>query len=114
LATRRRGGVREPAAIPLALLVLVLLSLAATPDQNAISRHMEAEADWMALQTTRDPAAMSSLFQRVATTGLGGPSPPTFAHVTFESHPTLMQRIAMARAWRLRQQARTRPSPAGS
>jgi STE24 endopeptidase len=100
LVVRRRGGMREPAAMPLALLVLVVLNLVALPFQNAISRHMEAEADWVALQTTRDPAAMESLFRRFATTGLGDPSPPTAAYVAFEDHPTLMQRIAMARAWR--------------
>ena len=103
LAARRRGGMREPAAMPLALLVLVVLNLVALPFQNAISRHLESEADWMALQTTRDPAAMESLFRRLAKTGLGDPSPPTAAYLAFDDHPTLMQRIAMARAWRERE-----------
>ncbi len=103
LAARRRGGMRRPAAMPLAILVLVALNFAAMPLENAISRHMEAEADWMALQTTRDPGAMESLFRRFATTGLGDPSPPTVAYLAFENHPTLMQRIAMARAWKQRQ-----------
>ncbi len=101
-ATRRRGGMREPAAVPLAIFVLVALSIASLPLENAIARHMEAEADWVALETTRDPAAMESLFRRFATTGLGDPSPPTIAYLAFENHPTLMQRIAMARAWRER------------
>jgi STE24 endopeptidase len=102
LAVRRRGGMREPAAMPLAILVLVVLSLASLPVQNAISRHMEAEADWVALDTTRDPGAMESLFRRFADTGLGDPSPPTAAYLAFSDHPTLMQRIAMARAWKAR------------
>ncbi len=102
LAVRRRGGMREPAAMPLALLVLVVLNLVALPFDNAISRHMEAEADWVALDATRDPNAMESLFRRFATTGLGDPSPPTVAYLAFENHPTLMQRIAMARAWKAR------------
>jgi STE24 endopeptidase len=99
LAARRRGGMRQPAAMPLALLVLVALDLAALPLRNAISRHLEAEADWVALETTRDPDAMESLFRRFAATGLGDPSPPAPAYVAFADHPTLMQRIAMARAW---------------
>ena len=103
LATRRRGGMREPAAMPVALLVLVVLNLLALPFQNAISRHMESEADWMALQTTRDPTAMQGLFRRFATTGLGDPSPPTLAYLAFDDHPTLMQRIAMAKAWETRE-----------
>ena len=45
--TRRRGGMREPEAVPLALLVLVVLSFLALPLNNMITRHMEAEADWV-------------------------------------------------------------------
>ena len=42
LITRRRGGMREPLAVPLALLVFVVLQMLALPLQNAITRHMEA------------------------------------------------------------------------
>jgi STE24 endopeptidase len=98
-ATRRRGGMREPAAMPLALLVLVALTLAATPLENVISRHMEAEADWVALQTTRDPESAKELFRSFADTSLGDPTPPGWAYVLLESHPTLLDRIAMAEAW---------------
>jgi STE24 endopeptidase len=102
VAARRRGGMREAAAMPLALLVLVVLNLVALPFQNAISRHMEAEADWLALETTRDPEAMDRLFRRFATIGLTDPSPPTPAYLAFDDHPTLLQRVAMARAWAAR------------
>jgi STE24 endopeptidase len=115
LVARRRGGMQRPEAIPLALLVFVAFGLLKTPFQAAITRHMEAEADWMALETTRNPAAMQSLFQRFATTGLSDPSPPTAAYVVFYDHPTFVQRIAMARAWALREGRREPPaSPAGS
>ena len=99
-ATRRRGGMVRPAAVPLALLVLVLLNYLALPVQNAISRHMEAEADWMALRTTHDPAAAIGLFRRFASTTLEEPDPSTFDYLMQENHPTLVQRIAMAEAWR--------------
>ena len=46
---------RDPAAVPLALLVLVVLQFVALPALNAITRNMEAEADWVALETTRTP-----------------------------------------------------------
>ncbi len=111
-AVRRRGGMREAAAVPLALLVLVVLDVVALPFQNAISRHMEAEADWMALQTTRDPTAMEAFFRGLATTGLDDPSPPTAAYLAFDDHPTVMQRIAMARAWAAREKA-TSAAPEG-
>ena len=100
LAVRRRGGMREPTAVPLALLVLVVLGLLALPLQNAISRHMEAEADWMALRTTRDPTAAVALFRRFVPTTLEEPRPSTFDYLMLENHPTLVQRIAMAQAWR--------------
>jgi STE24 endopeptidase len=100
--TRRRGGMGEPAAVPLALLTLVVLQLLALPLQNAITRHMEAEADWRALQTTRDPRAAESLFRKFVPITLEDPSPPTWEYLLGENHPTIAQRIAMVRAWRAR------------
>jgi STE24 endopeptidase len=97
---RRRGGMGEPAAIPLALLALVVLQLLALPLQNAITRHMEAEADWLALQTTHDPADMSGLFKTFVPAALSDPSPSTLEYLLAENHPTISQRIAMARAWK--------------
>lgn len=100
--TRRRGGMVEPAAVPLSLLVLVALNLLAQPAQNAISRHMEAEADWSALQATHDPAGATALFRRFVPTTLSEPNDSTFDYVMLENHPTIMQRIAMVQAWRSR------------
>ena len=98
-AARRRGGMARPEAVPLSLLVLVVLSLVASPVENVISRHMEAEADWMSLQTTRDPVAAKQLFRRFVPTTLSEPNPGTFEYVALETHPTIMQRIAMAEAY---------------
>ncbi|HZS24983.1 MAG TPA: M48 family metalloprotease [Gaiellaceae bacterium] len=100
LAVRRRGGMGEPTAVPLSLLVLIVLGLLASPLENAISRHREAEADWMALRTTHDPAAATQLFRAFVPTTLDEPDPSTFDYLTLENHPTIMQRIAMAQAWR--------------
>ena len=98
--TRRRGGMGTPEAVPLALLAIVVLDLFALPLQNAISRHMEAEADWEALQATRDPVAATTLFKRFVSTTLDEPSPSTWEYLVLENHPTIQQRIAMAEAWR--------------
>lgn len=103
LATRRRGGMARPEAVPLGLLVVAALQLAATPAQAWISRRMEAEADWKALQTTRDPAAARRLFVSFAKADRSDPSPPTWVYVLLENHPTLEQRVAMAEAWAARQ-----------
>ena len=97
--TRRRGTMREPRAVPLALLVFVALNILAQPIDNLISRHYEAEADWIALQTTREPDAARELFQSFSETALQDPTPPGWAHVWLDSHPTLLRRTAMAEAW---------------
>lgn len=101
-ATRRRGGMRRPEAVPLSLFVLVALSFAALPIQNVIIRRMEAEADWIALETTKDPEAAGELFERFSTTALADPDPPAWSYLLMQSHPTIEQRIAMAEAWRRR------------
>jgi STE24 endopeptidase len=100
--TERRGGLAEPRAIPLGVLVLFCLQLALLPAVNVISRRYEAEADWIALHTTNDPAAATDLFEGFAGVDVEQPSPPTWDYVLLEDHPTLLQRIAMARAYRLR------------
>jgi STE24 endopeptidase len=96
---RRRGGMGEPEAVPLALLVMAVLQLATLPAQNWISRRIEAEADWKALQVTRNPASLQKLMVGFSKTSLGDPSPPTWAYVLLWTHPTFEQRIAMAKAW---------------
>jgi len=103
LATRRRGGMGQPAAVPLALLVVAVFQLAVAPAQNAVSRQAEAEADWKALRTTRDPASARELFRGFSETSLGDPSPPTWVYVLLQTHPTLAQRVAMADAWEARE-----------
>ena len=100
--TRRRGGMGEPAAVPLALLVVAVLQLVAAPAQNAISRRMEAEADWKALRSTRDPASARALFVSFAETGLGDPDPPAWSELMLGTHPTLSDRVAMTEAWAAR------------
>jgi STE24 endopeptidase len=98
-ATRRRGGMRDPAAMPLALLLFVGLQFLALPAFTAIGRHMEAEADWVALETTDDPAAARDLFEGFSTTLLADPDPPAWTKAFFETHPTILERLAMVEAW---------------
>jgi STE24 endopeptidase len=103
--TRRRGGMRNPEAVPLGLLTLIVLSIIATPFLNVITRHMEAEADWVALTLTQDPQDAEGLFKQLTYAAHADPSPPTWSYVLLETHPTGLQRIEMARAWQAREQA---------
>jgi STE24 endopeptidase len=106
LVARRRGGMARPEAVPLALLVVVVVSLVTTPLWNVITRRYEAEADWMALETTKNPAAAKGLFEHFGSADLSDPNPPTLSYVIFDSHPTLLQRIEMAEAWQERNAGR--------
>jgi STE24 endopeptidase len=100
--TRRRGGMREPEAVPLSLFVLVTLQLLALPATNWITRRMESEADWKALVSTRDPTAARGAFRGLAHASLADPEPPRLLHLVLDSHPTLAARVAMAEAWKER------------
>ena len=98
-ATRRRGGIWRAEVVPFALLVSAVLGLLSTPIQNVVSRRYEAEADWMALQATRDPAAGREAFRSFTRVDLAEPDPPWWDYVLLENHPTVMQRLGMTRAW---------------
>jgi STE24 endopeptidase len=100
LATRRRGGMHRPEVVPLALLSLAVLGLLVTPLGNVIARRYEAEADWEALGATRDPVAAEGLFRKFTTYDLAQPNPPAWSYVLLDNHPSVVQRIAMVRAWR--------------
>jgi Zn-dependent protease with chaperone function len=96
---RRWGGLYHPRAVPVALLVLVGASLVVQPFDNLITRRMEMEADWVALETTKDPDAARELFEEFADTALQDPDPPEWAHLWFDTHPSIVDRIAEATAW---------------
>ena len=102
LATRRRGSLREVRAVPVALFAFVALSMAAQPIFNVIGRRMESEADWVALETTEDPDGARHLFVHFTEFALADPSPPAWASALFDTHPTMLDRIRMAEAWRAR------------
>jgi STE24 endopeptidase len=98
--TGRRGGLRRPENVPLALFTLAVAGLVVTPFANAVSRRYEAEADWMALQATRDPAAGRALFEHFVLTDLQNPDPPGWVKLLFEDHPSALARVEQIEAWR--------------
>jgi STE24 endopeptidase len=99
--TGRRGGLRNPGTVPLALLTLSVAQLVITPFGNAVSRRYEAEADWVALKATRDPAAAKGLFTGFVE-DLEDPQPPGWTEHIFGSHPSPLERVEMAEAFRRR------------
>ena len=102
LVTRRRGGLYEPTSVPLAIFVVAALLFVTLPLQTAFTRRLETEADWVALNTTHDPAAMTGLFKRLGRLSKAQPDPPGWDQFLFGDHPSVMQRIEMARAFKER------------
>ena len=102
LAVRRRGDLYNPALVPLALVVFSLVHFALTPLDTAASRRYEAEADWIALNATRDPRADIALMKTLAADNDAAPTRPWWSTAMLETHPAIMDRIEMAVAWRRR------------
>ena len=98
--TERRGGLDDPERVPLAIAVALVFFLATLPFQNFLSRRYEAEADWLALEATRDPESAVALDRRLVVTNLADPDPPALYYAVFATHPSPMERIAMAEAFR--------------
>ena len=98
--TGRRGGLQRPENVPLALFTLALAGVVVTPFANAVSRRYEAEADWLAVQATRDPGAGRSLFRTFVRTDLQNPDPPGWVTFFLEDHPSALARVEQVEAWR--------------
>jgi STE24 endopeptidase len=98
--TGRRGGLRNPGNVPLALLTLTVLQLGLTPFTNAVSRRYEAEADWVGLQGTQDPEAAKGLFKGFVKADLQDPDPSGWVHVFLDTHPPPLTRVEQAEAFK--------------
>jgi STE24 endopeptidase len=98
----RRAGVEsvaEPRAIALLAAIATVGALVSGPAQGFVSRKVEAQADAHALALTGDPATYESMMTRLATVNLSDPDPHPVEHALTASHPSAVQRMAMARAW---------------
>jgi STE24 endopeptidase len=87
----------DPRNVPVVLLVLDLLQLAALPAVAAISRRWERAADRFALELTQDGAAFESLFRRFAVMNIADLDPPRAVRLLLGTHPTVPERIATVR-----------------
>jgi STE24 endopeptidase len=95
-----RGGLPEPANLPLLLVGAEFLGLATMPLGNALSRRLEAAADTFALDLTDDPGAFASSMRKLAGQNLAEASPPRWAELVLHSHPSIERRIRSAEARR--------------
>jgi STE24 endopeptidase len=100
-AAGRLSGGRPWSAgsVPVVLACALTAATLLLPVENLVSRRIEAEADWVGLRATRDPAGMESLDRQLALSGLSNPDPPGWAVWLLFDHPPVMERIAVARAY---------------
>ncbi|MFL6173810.1 MAG: M48 family metallopeptidase [Marmoricola sp.] len=96
----RRAGVRDaadPRVLPLLFALIALGAFAASPIENTMSRAVEARADRTALTVTHDPTTFVDMQKKLSLRSLADPTPPRISQFWFGSHPTVLQRIGMAR-----------------
>jgi STE24 endopeptidase len=98
-ATERRGRPRmgEVGAVPRVLALAAVAAFLASPIQNGISRQLETRADVDALAATNAPQPFVALQRRLAVKSLADPTPPAWSQWWFGSHPTVLERIALAK-----------------
>ena len=100
MAARSGDDVRTPGVIPALALSVTLATLVLGVPGNQLSRRVEARADTFALELTRDPDTFIALQTRLALSNISDPDPPGLLHFLFGSHPSTMERIGAAVAFR--------------
>ena len=98
---RRAGvpGMADPRVVPLVLALGAVASLLVAPVTNLVSRKVEMRADVHALDLTRDPETFVAAQKELALTNLSDLDPHPLAHIVFASHPSVTERLALAREW---------------
>lgn len=96
LLLQRVGLHADIRALPLAMLFFALLSLASAPVENALSRHLEKEADQAAFTLVGDRAPFVSLYQKLALNNLSVAQPHPLLKATLYTHPPPLERIKAA------------------
>ena len=89
-----------PAAVPAVALALAFMVPAVTMVSNQLSRQVEARADRFSLRLTDEPDALIGFQQRIAVKNVSDPEPPAWASFLLGTHPTAMQRIGQALAFK--------------
>jgi STE24 endopeptidase len=95
LVRRGPGGMRDPTVVPLVFALVALGTVLSSPINNGLSRLVETRADVASLEATRDPVAFAQM-QRALDLHSLSDDPPGWSHFWFGSHPTTLQRIAIA------------------
>jgi STE24 endopeptidase len=98
---RRVGAdaVTDPRAMAMLIALAAVAGLASAPIQTLVSRRVEARADAHALALTEDPTTVEAMERRLAVKNLADVDPPRLEYLMFATHPSVVERIAAARAY---------------
>lgn len=92
-------GLADLAAMPLLGLALFAFGLITLPLGNWYSRRREMDADRYALQTTHNPQAFISAFEKLANQNLSEVEPEPWVEWLLYDHPSIGKRVAMGREY---------------
>jgi STE24 endopeptidase len=95
-----RGAALGPRAVPAVALSLALVVPMITMVSNQLSRDVEQRADAFSLELTRDPQTLIDFQRRIATKNVSDPDPPAVSRFLLGTHPTTLQRLGQAEAFR--------------
>ncbi|HET9737688.1 MAG TPA: M48 family metallopeptidase [Solirubrobacteraceae bacterium] len=107
-------GLGTPAAVPAVALAIALVVPGITFVSNGLSRAVEARADRFAMELTRDPNGLIGFQRRLTVKNVSDPDPPGWVHALLGTHPTAMERIGQALAFRRSLEGAAAPLRAGS
>ena len=91
-----RGG----SPVPAVALSIALIVPAVTMISNQLSRGVEARADRFSMQLTADPDGLIEFQRKITQQNVGDPDPPGWVSFLLGTHPTAVQRIGQALAFK--------------
>jgi STE24 endopeptidase len=95
-----RGAALGPRAVPAVALSIAIVVPVLTMVSNQLSRDVEARADSFSLELTGDPQTLIDFQRRIAIKNVSDPDPPAFSRFLLGTHPTTVERLGMAEAFR--------------
>jgi STE24 endopeptidase len=114
-ALQPEGERAGPRTLPALALAAMLVGTPVSAVANRLSRSIEARTDAFALRLTNAPEPFIGFEQRITVKNIAEPDPPAWAELLFGTHPSTLQRIGAAVAFRESAAPREdRRTPAGS
>ncbi len=92
------GPPPAPQALPAVVLSAGLVAPVVGVVSNGLSRAVERRADRFAMRLVGDPQAQIAFQRGICVRNVAEPAPPRWVQVVYGTHPTTLERIAMAEA----------------